>query len=101
VVRTLAPHFAGATDLPYHRAPGADRASRGTEPAGEWRRHAGTVLPWFLSFACFAPKDAKQAVEAAIGDRFRGPGRLPRVEVDAVGEDLVVPLTSRPPYRDR
>lgn len=66
-----------------------------------WYGLCRTVLTWFLSSTGMGPQDAKDAVEAAIGGRFKSWTTPPQTLVDAVGEDLAVGLTGELPYRDR
>lgn len=66
-----------------------------------WYSLCHTVLTWFLSSTGMGPEDAREAVKAAIGGRFKSWTEPPRTLVDAVGEDLAVGLTGERPYRDR
>ncbi|MET9789772.1 hypothetical protein [Streptomyces canus] len=66
-----------------------------------WYGLCRTVLSWFLSSTGMGPETAKDAVDAAIGGRFKSWTAPPRTLVDAVGEDLAVGLTGEQPYRDR
>ena len=66
-----------------------------------WYGLCRTVLTWFLSSTGIGPETAKDAVDAAIGGRFKSWTAPPRTLVDAVGEDLAVGLTGEQPYRDR
>ncbi|WP_329438584.1 hypothetical protein [Streptomyces canus] len=66
-----------------------------------WYGLCRTVLTWFLSSTGMGPEAAKDAVDAAIGGRFKSWTTPSQTLVDAVGEDLAVGLTGEQPYRDR
>ncbi|MEU1346346.1 hypothetical protein [Streptomyces sp. NPDC005795] len=65
-----------------------------------WYGLCRTVLTWFLSSTGTGPEGAKDAVDAAIGGRFKSWTVPSRTLIDAVGEDLAVDLTGVQPYRD-
>ena len=66
-----------------------------------WYGLCRTVLTWFLSSTGMEPETAKDAVDAAIGGRFKSWTAPSWTLVDAVGEDLAVGLTGEQPYRGR
>ncbi|MFI9588540.1 hypothetical protein ACIHCQ_43770 [Streptomyces sp. NPDC052236] len=66
-----------------------------------WYGLCRTVLTWFLSSTGMGPESAKDAVETAIGGRFKSWTEPSRTLVDTVGEDLAVGVTGEQPYRDR
>ncbi|GAA3484813.1 hypothetical protein GCM10018966_093450 [Streptomyces yanii] len=66
-----------------------------------WYGLCRTVLTWFLSSTGMGLETAKQAVDTAIGGRFKSWTEPSRTLVDSVGEDLAVGLTGEQPYRDR
>ncbi|MGW6733225.1 hypothetical protein [Streptomyces sp. NPDC055013] len=66
-----------------------------------WYGLCRTVLTWFLSSTGVEPEGAKEAVDTAIGGRFKSWTEPSRILVDAVGEDLAVGLTGEQPHRDR
>ncbi|THA71600.1 hypothetical protein E6P78_06725 [Streptomyces sp. A0958] len=66
-----------------------------------WYGLCHTVLTWFLSSTGMGLETAKQAVDTAIGGRFKSWTEPSRTLVDSVGEDLAVGLTGEQPYRDR
>ncbi|MGW7405927.1 hypothetical protein ACWGI9_19690 [Streptomyces sp. NPDC054833] len=65
-----------------------------------WYGLCRTVLTWFLSFTGMGPEGAKNAVDTAIGGRFKSWTVPSRTLIDAVGEELAVDLTGVQPYRD-
>jgi hypothetical protein len=67
---------------------------------GGWHRLAGLTLRWFLTSTGVDPAEADQAVETAIGGRFRSWVTPGRILIDSVGEDLAVALTGHLPYQD-
>ncbi|MEW2316531.1 hypothetical protein [Streptomyces bauhiniae] len=67
---------------------------------GGWYGQAARSLGWFLTSMGMDSAEAEQAVDRAIGGRFKSwadPGQL---VIDSVGEDLAVDLTGHAPYRD-
>ncbi|MEU0404134.1 hypothetical protein ABZ318_28710 [Streptomyces sp. NPDC006197] len=65
-----------------------------------WYGLCRTVLTWFLSSTGMGPEGAKDAVDTAIGGRFKSWTVPSRILIDAVGEDLAVDLTGVQSYRD-
>ncbi|MEV6653608.1 hypothetical protein [Streptomyces sp. NPDC051219] len=66
-----------------------------------WYGLCRRVLTWFLTSTGMGPERAKEAVDTAIGGRFKSWTEPSRTLVDTVGEDLAVGLTGEQPYRDR
>lgn len=67
---------------------------------GGWYRQASLVLLWFLTTTGMDRADAEQAVESAIGGRFKSWVTPGRTLIESVGENLAVGLTGHAPYRD-
>ncbi|MGW1073137.1 hypothetical protein [Streptomyces sp. NPDC002537] len=65
-----------------------------------WYGLAELALCWFLTSIGVDRAEAGQAVETAIGGRFKRWATPGRILIDSVGEDLAVALTGRLPYRD-
>ncbi|MFC8663284.1 hypothetical protein [Streptomyces sp. NPDC057199] len=72
-----------------------------THAESAWYGLCDTTLTWFLSSTGLRPEAAREAVEAAIGGRFKSWAEPAPPLVDAVGEDLAVRLTGRGFYRER
>lgn len=72
-----------------------------TRAESGWHNLCETTLTWFLSSTGMGPEEAKAAVEAAIGGRFKSWAEPAATLVDAVGEDLAIDLTGRGFYRER
>ncbi|MFE9635106.1 hypothetical protein [Streptomyces sp. NPDC006463] len=65
-----------------------------------WYGQCHLALEWFLTSTGMPLDEARAAVTAAVGGRFKswtGPGRE---LIESVGEDLAVTLTGHLPYRD-
>ncbi|GAA1234393.1 hypothetical protein GCM10009665_25760 [Kitasatospora nipponensis] len=67
---------------------------------GGWHRQAERVLRWFLGTTGMGEAEAEQAVERAVGGRFRSWVTPERTLIESVGEDLAVGLTGFAPYQD-
>ncbi|MBT2386351.1 hypothetical protein J7E86_22760 [Streptomyces sp. ISL-11] len=98
------PPGADAEDRSWHLERAATRlvtvvVDRTSAESG-WHQLCRLVLTWFLSSAGLGPQEARHAVDAAIGGRFRSWSAPARTVVDAVGEDLAVRTTGRRAYRD-
>ncbi|MCG6500032.1 hypothetical protein [Kitasatospora sp. A2-31] len=65
-----------------------------------WRGQTSIVLGWFLQSTGMDQAEAAQAVENAIGGRFKSWVTPERTLIESVGEDLAVGLTGHAPYRD-
>lgn len=68
---------------------------------GGWHGQAARVLRWFLTTTGMGQAEAEQAVESAIGGRFKSWVAPGRTLIESVGEDLAVGLTGHAPYRDQ
>ncbi|MFE0458556.1 hypothetical protein ACFW1A_04740 [Kitasatospora sp. NPDC058965] len=66
-----------------------------------WRGQTSIVLGWFLQSTGMDQAEAAQAVENAIGGRFKSWVTPERTLIESVGEDLAVGLTGHAPYRDQ
>ncbi|MGW3018135.1 hypothetical protein [Streptomyces longwoodensis] len=67
---------------------------------GGWHGQAALVLRWFLTTTGMSRAEAEQAVERAIGGRFKSWVSPERTLIGSVGEDLAVGLTGHAPYQD-
>ncbi|MFI9389541.1 hypothetical protein ACIG53_01520 [Streptomyces bauhiniae] len=67
---------------------------------GGWYGQAARSLGWFLTSMGMDWAEAEQAVERAIGGRFKSWTDPGRAVIESVGEDLAVDLTGHAPYRD-
>ncbi|WP_377273354.1 hypothetical protein [Peterkaempfera sp. SMS 1(5)a] len=67
---------------------------------GGWYGQAALVLRWFLTTTGMGQAEAEQAVESAIGGRFKSWVTPEQTLIDSVADDLAVGLTGRAPYRD-
>ncbi|WP_431676052.1 hypothetical protein [Kitasatospora sp. KL5] len=72
-----------------------------THAESSWYGLCETTLTWFLTSTGLAPDEARKAVEAAIGGRFKSRVAPATTLVDTVGEDLAISLTGRGFYRER
>ncbi|MCX5409331.1 hypothetical protein OHA37_36435 [Streptomyces sp. NBC_00335] len=72
----------------------------GPEAEAGWQRQAARILHWFLTTTGMGQAEAEQAVDRAIGGRFKSWVDPGRALIESVGEDLAVGLTGRAPYRD-
>ncbi|MET9297606.1 hypothetical protein [Streptomyces sp. NPDC003077] len=72
-----------------------------THAEAGWHGLCVTTLTWFLSSTGLGPEEAKKAVDAAIGGRFKSWAEPAPILIDEVGEDLAVRLTGRGFYRER
>ncbi|GAA5023781.1 hypothetical protein GCM10025734_81300 [Kitasatospora paranensis] len=102
----LAPHpDADAEDRSWHLERAVTRlvtvVVNSTHADGGWQRLCETTLTWFLTSTGLGPDEARKAVEAAIGGRFRSHVVPATTLVDTVGEDLAIGLTGRGFYRER
>ncbi|MEW1893494.1 hypothetical protein [Streptomyces sp. NPDC085659] len=99
------PNGANAEDRSWHLERAATRLvtvvmDRTGAECG-WYGLCHTVLTWFLSSTGVGTQDAKDAVDTAIGGRFKSWTAPSRTLIDTVGEDLAVDLTGVQPYRER
>ncbi|WP_254646601.1 hypothetical protein [Streptomyces sp. GbtcB6] len=67
---------------------------------GGWYGQASMLLGWFLTTTGMDQAEARQAVDSAIGGRFKSWITPEQTLIDAVGDDLAVDLTGHAPYRD-
>ncbi|MGW3111671.1 hypothetical protein [Streptomyces sp. SID4982] len=67
---------------------------------GGWYSQAVLAMRWFLTSTGMGPAEADQAVDRAIGGRFKSWTDPGRAVIESVGEDLAVDLTGHAPYRD-
>ncbi|ARF83384.1 hypothetical protein HS99_0018475 [Kitasatospora aureofaciens] len=65
-----------------------------------WQGLASVVLTWFLTATGMGRAEAGQAVERAIGGRFKSWVNPGRTLIESVGEDLAADLTGHIPYPD-
>lgn len=72
-----------------------------TQADSAWYGLCDTTLTWYLSSTGMEPEQAKKAVEAAIGGRFKSHAEPTPTQVYRVGEDLAVHLTGGVFHRER
>ncbi|WP_245599826.1 hypothetical protein [Embleya scabrispora] len=72
-----------------------------THAESGWYALCDTTLTWFLSSTGLGPEEATEAVEAAIGGRFKSWVEPAPTLVDAVGEALAIGLTGCGFYREQ
>ncbi|GHH59247.1 hypothetical protein GCM10018781_02120 [Kitasatospora indigofera] len=72
-----------------------------THAESSWYGICETTLTWFLTSTGMGQEEARKAVGAAIGGRFKSHVAPAPTLVDTVGEDLAIRLTGRGFYRER
>ncbi|MFE4256536.1 hypothetical protein ACFRU3_45405 [Streptomyces sp. NPDC056910] len=102
----LAPHpDADAEDRSWHLERAVARlvtaVVNSTHAESSWYRLCETTVTWFLTSAGLGSEEARKAVEAAIGGRFKSHVTPAPTLVDTVGEELAIRLTGRGFYRER
>ncbi|MFD9793711.1 hypothetical protein ACFWXK_22505 [Streptomyces sp. NPDC059070] len=65
-----------------------------------WRGQTSRVLAWFLTSTGMDRAEAEQAVERAIGGRFKSWVYPKQTLIESVADDLAVGLTGHAPYQD-